>query len=744
MYSDEQAKSDEVFNNDTIPLKDFYEIKFIKNRNLLHLDCLNGHLSLLRICKDKAGEAFQTILNETDIDGQSLLHTAAKKGFEQIFKFLIDSNADINQTNSQGQNIVHLLVEHHQSHCLEFILDYLRLNSKLDKIDIDLRSLNGGETALHIAARINNVTAIRILTSFGSCAQIKDSNSNTPLKNALLALASSDDSSNFDSTVKTLIECGAERTLKPSDLKADPVLIGKITECLRKCTTRQLTASNEDATIRNLVFQGGGVKGIAYVGALEEAVRQKVVSLDNIKRVGGTSAGAIAAVLLGLDYPLDELKQMLQQLDFKEFLDSDLKETFLSLKGVESFGVTTVLNNAFSIKKIWDKLNKDYGLFAGDTYRAYIDERIEAKLGKWATFRDLHEQVKRGRPFKYIFLTGTNVSSGECETFSHLHTPDMIIADAARISMSIPVVFAPHKYFIRSPIANERVVHPDKLNQFYVDGGLMNNYPIKLFDSKTSVGHTEYNFVNPETLGFKFMTSTLKANSEVAAKTNEPSEDYFIKFLLANLSFYYNSEENTHAKSVKDHARTVYIDTFEISMLDFDLSEANKQRLMESGSNAVMNYLSRKKANPVEDMPQLSARLYGLLLQIYYGNIEVGNTVQLHKSKIDYDSAIITRVNYEFYSKATQCELEYFKRFQLDLFKRDNKGNTCLHLAVKQLDFECMQRFGNNIQKLNAMSNNTGQLPLDLLHKLEVNVKNNAEKLKIVKIKTFLLANSTS
>ena len=49
---------------------------------------------------------------------------------------------------------------------------------------------------------------------------------------------------------------------------------------------------------KNLVFEGGGVKGIAYVGALEVLDREGI--LKDIKRVAGTSAGAMVAVLIGL------------------------------------------------------------------------------------------------------------------------------------------------------------------------------------------------------------------------------------------------------------------------------------------------------------------------------------------------------------------------------------------------------------------------------------------------------------
>ena len=57
---------------------------------------------------------------------------------------------------------------------------------------------------------------------------------------------------------------------------------------------------------KNLVFEGGGVKGIAYVGAME--ILEKRGILQNIERVGGTSAGAINAVLLALNYSNIESK----------------------------------------------------------------------------------------------------------------------------------------------------------------------------------------------------------------------------------------------------------------------------------------------------------------------------------------------------------------------------------------------------------------------------------------------------
>ena len=56
--------------------------------------------------------------------------------------------------------------------------------------------------------------------------------------------------------------------------------------------------TQDDYPFRNLVFEGGGVKGIAYCCAL--GVLDERVILSRISRVGGTSAGAINATLLAL------------------------------------------------------------------------------------------------------------------------------------------------------------------------------------------------------------------------------------------------------------------------------------------------------------------------------------------------------------------------------------------------------------------------------------------------------------
>jgi NTE family protein len=167
---------------------------------------------------------------------------------------------------------------------------------------------------------------------------------------------------------------------------------------------------------RNLVFEGGGVKGIAYVGALDVLERKGI--LPDIVRVGGTSAGAINAALVGLGYTPSEMKSILAALDFKEFLD-------------DSWGIV----------RDGKRLLKQFGWYKGDTFRRWIADIVGERLGdSEATFHDLQTQ-KRVKGCRDLYFVGTNLSTGFAEVFSHEHTPAVRIADAVRISMSIPLFF---------------------------------------------------------------------------------------------------------------------------------------------------------------------------------------------------------------------------------------------------------------------------------------------------------------
>jgi len=199
---------------------------------------------------------------------------------------------------------------------------------------------------------------------------------------------------------------------------------------------------------KNLVFEGGGVKGIAYVGAME--VLEKRGILKSLIRIGGASAGAINAVLLGLNYTLAETREILSQLNFRRFLD-------------DSWGIIRDTN----------RLITEFGWYKGDYFREWIGDIIERKTGNSeSTFLEVNSLKADGK-FRDLYFLGTNLSTGFGEVFSLEHTPRMCVADSVRISMSIPLFFAA-----------KRSMRGD----MYVDGGIVDNYPVKLFDRQKYVG----------------------------------------------------------------------------------------------------------------------------------------------------------------------------------------------------------------------------------------------------------------
>ena len=355
-----------------------------------------------------------------------------------------------------------------------------------------------------------------------------------------------------------------------------------------KTKTAKSANTNSKYHFKNLVFEGGGVKGIAYVGALS-VLNQRGI-LKNIERVAGTSAGALVAVLIGLGYSISELDGILKKLDFNNFMDSD-----------------------WGLIRNTTRLLKDYGWYKGEFFRKLVGGYIEEKTGNSeSTFADIAKMRNEKNKFKDIYLIGSNLSTGYSEVFSYEHTPRMCVADAARISMSIPLFFA-----------SVRGMRGD----VYVDGGLLDNYAIKIFDrtkyvdeenQKDHLVFTEYyNEINEaikdnarkisdyaynkETLGFRLDNETEIAMFRDNAEPPIREIDDFFDYTKALLSTLIDFQNNVHLHS-DDWQRTIYIDTLGVSSIDFNISDEKKEALVESGIKHTKEYFTwynndEKKAN---------------------------------------------------------------------------------------------------------------------------------------------------
>ena len=188
--------------------------------------------------------------------------------------------------------------------------------------------------------------------------------------------------------------------------------------------------------IHNLIFAGGGTRGICYAHAVAELRKHVEIHLRVVK---GTSIGALMAVMLASGYSDEELIRLTDTVTMEEL----------------------VRVNLFDVVYRW-------GLDSGQRLYDWIDAKIHAKTGRrHTTFAQLHEHSNID-----LHVVATNLCTAEACRMSHATHPDMPVAKACQMSMALPPLFAP--------------VYWD--GSYYIDGGVMDNFPFEGCDPVESVG----------------------------------------------------------------------------------------------------------------------------------------------------------------------------------------------------------------------------------------------------------------
>lgn len=283
--------------------------------------------------------------------------------------------------------------------------------------------------------------------------------------------------------------------------------------------------------IENLVFEGGGVKGIAYAGAIQ-ALESKQI-LKNVVRVAGTSAGAITAALVSLKYDASTITTVVKGTDFNKFEDH------------------------------WNplKIPTKYGLYKGQYLLEFIESFFtRINLPKDTTFKDLKD-----KNYLDLKLFASDLNLQEAREFSFDATPNAIVAEAVRASMSIPVFFRAWKFTNKIP--DEHI---------YVDGGVTYNYPITAFDVDGA---------NPQTLGFHFGKMNQKREA------SDLDYDHLLDYVKTVFNMLLDSQKIDYAKDSSERKRSVNINDFGISATDFSLTDEQKDKLYDSGQSATLKFL---------------------------------------------------------------------------------------------------------------------------------------------------------
>lgn len=284
------------------------------------------------------------------------------------------------------------------------------------------------------------------------------------------------------------------------------------------------------------VFSGGGMKGLALVGACKVFEENGYT----FKNTVGTSAGAIVAAMIASGYSASEMEDVLMEQDFPALLDA--RKTWFPVPFLK-----------------WIQLYWKMGLYKGIALENWFSDLL-AEKGVY-TFADLPEGS-----LKIVVSDLTNgklvILPDDLEEYGL--RPDFFpVARALRMSTSIPFFFEPV------------TLHSLAGNAVTVDGGVLSNFPLWVF------GEAEKPPARP-VVGMKLTYE--------AGHKKEKSIRNGLTLYEALFSTMKDAHDQKHIPKQLEQD-VLFIPTEGISAVQFALSDEEKQELLQSGTRSAEKYL---------------------------------------------------------------------------------------------------------------------------------------------------------
>ena len=289
----------------------------------------------------------------------------------------------------------------------------------------------------------------------------------------------------------------------------------------------------------DLVFSGGGVKAIAFIGVVE-ALEERGIK---VRRIAGTSAGALVGALVASGYTSYEIKNMLptlSQLFFKE-------------------------NNQTSRVPSWFRWIRLYwrkGLYTGDGLLDWLDLKLREKGIQ--TFDDL--------PYGSFKMVASDLTAGKMivlpddAAYYGKNPQEMGVAKAVRMSASLPFFYQPVRW-----MRNKKV-------HLIVDGGVLSNFPIWLLEENGCTKEVPI-------VGFQLQAADKK---EPERKISNVIELYSALFITM--------KEAHDAKHVEKIAKknVLIIPVPTMSPANVSLTTKEMHALIQSGRAHTLDYLDKR------------------------------------------------------------------------------------------------------------------------------------------------------
>lgn len=279
--------------------------------------------------------------------------------------------------------------------------------------------------------------------------------------------------------------------------------------------------------IKNLVLSGGGLRGYSYLSLMK--IMEEKPDLFDIKKIAGTSVGSVFAVFIAMGVKYKDLYERLLDKDTSDFQHIKLENI---LKFLEKFGIDD-----------------------GESIMQFIAHFINIK------FKNIHITLRDFFQLTGIdlYITGTCLNTRRPIYFNQSKYPDMSLMLAVRISISIPFYFIPIFYE----------------NRLYVDGGVMDNFPIQLFENELE-----------HTLGIHLL------DNRIMNENVKNFEDYAYGIYFAN-----NNTRDSQ-KSIDYEPYCLNIPLNDIGVYSNSLSQSTRDEWESISYNLLNIYLNKRKMYP--------------------------------------------------------------------------------------------------------------------------------------------------
>ena len=349
-------------------------------------------------------------------------------------------------------------------------------------------------------------------------------------------------------------------------------------ESVKVQTQRPTGSGSSTSPIENITFEGGGAKGYCYIGALQ-VLEEEGIYPHNIRRVAGTSVGSMFALLAATGCSTEYMLEKVPA-DFESVAKDGSGGQLLSFA----------------------RAARRRGMHPGQKLYDFLGSILEETTGSAdITFAQLYERCGRE-----LCIPVTNVSRMMTEYCHMKTTPNMPVRVATRMSMSLPVMLQP----INLLSGIERLSSQEP--EVYVDGGLLCNNPVHVFDgwwlsmdsadsflrrmkplehaSEHYPRSARFSPSNPRTLGFTLVSADeadiTRGWMDKSATPTRPSTGAALKHVEKELAQLKSQELQKPVQKLLDH-----LDTYDANA-DGRISREELSQAIGSGGLSVDELMS--------------------------------------------------------------------------------------------------------------------------------------------------------